>query len=115
MSGWQERLYKLTQREDARWLTGINQYPDDLCCDIDLSYVRGWFLRVAIPTKVLLKLQFGDRGLEALPDGSMWVPDGIRADVECTLRDLSLRRQWWTLRRAHFRSDHAQQAWEALL
>lgn len=115
MSGWRERFYKLTQREDARWMTGIDQYPDDLCYDIDLSYGRAWFLRVGIPTKVLLKLQYVDRGLEVLPDGSLWVPDGIRPDVECTLRDLSVRRRWRTLRRAHFRSDRAQHAWEALL
>lgn len=116
MRGWAECCYKLTPREDARWVNAMEAYPYDLCLDIEVSFARGWFLRVVpVATRVLLVLSFQDRGLEPLPDGTLWVPDDLQRTVRQSLRQEGTRGQWWTLRRAHFRSVRAQQAWEALL
>lgn len=115
MSRWVERCYRLTQREDARWLEGAARLPDDLCLNIEVSYGRGWFLRVPVVMRVFLVLRFGHLGLEPLPDGTLWVPDELHQTVRQSLRGTGVRLQWRTLRRAWFRDAQAQAAWERLL
>lgn len=115
MSTWETHLYRFKPTKDHRWLAAMDRCPDYLSADIDIDFQRGWQLRTRTAAKVSLVLRFSDRGVFPLADSSLWIPDHLRAEVLEMLTDWSLIGKWWTLRRAHFRSDQARTAWEALI
>ncbi len=113
MSGWS--FYLLNGREDRNWQQADAQYPVGLLCQIEIDFHHVRLLQVPVSIRVWLQMAFAGDGLAPRPGGFLFVPDRIERDVRAMLRDWEVYGRWWTLRRAHFGSKRAQDAWEVLL
>lgn len=116
MSNWVERYYRFREGEDPRWDAACEAFPDKLGLEAEPDWGRSWIVDLPVVAAVLVYLALRDHGVVSLSDGRLLIPGDAEPKARSLLRaQTRFRGRWWSIRRAHFATPRAQEAWEALI
>ena len=116
MSNGVERHYRFRESQDPRWDAAFEAFPDELGLEAEPDWGRSWIVDLPVVAATLVYLALSDHGVLSLGDGRLLIPGDGEAKARSILRDQTrFRGRWWSIRRAHFATPRAEQAFQALL
>lgn len=116
MSNWVERHYRFRESQDPRWDAAVEAFPDELGLEVDPDWDRFWLVDLPVVPATLVYLALSDQGVESLSDGRLLIRGDAEPKARSLLRDQTrFRGRWWSIRRAHFATPRAQEAFQVLL
>ena len=115
MTSWVTRYYRFRQSRDSDWDKVVDAIPDSLGLHVEIDFGRSWIVHLPPVAAVHAYLAHSDDDLLSLEDGRFLMSDDARQKVLELLTGTRVKGRWWSLRRAHFASDAAQRAFEALI
>jgi hypothetical protein len=116
MSDWETQYYAVAVREDSLWEAAFDALPDQLGCQIERDFGVWWVAQTSEVEAVRMVLALGRSRVHSLGEGALFLSDWHRSEfLERFSESAGAKCQWHRLRLAHFATDEAQSAFEALL
>lgn len=114
MSGWV--IYEVEESEDARWDAAFEALPAQFGCQIEPDFGVLWIAELSEVEAVRMLMAFENDRIKSLGRGILVVPDCYRAEFLGRLSESTECRSGWTrLRRVHFATAIAREAFESVL